>query len=68
MQVAATISAVVAVGVAIVALATLRHVPSGGSTEGTEAADAPEPRKLKVFTDMDCFGRTRGAVGTGEPG
>jgi DHA2 family multidrug resistance protein-like MFS transporter len=68
MQVAAAISAVLAVGVAIVALTTLRHVPSGGSTEATEDADAPEPKKPKIFTDMDCFGRTRGAVGTGEPG
>jgi DHA2 family multidrug resistance protein-like MFS transporter len=67
MQVAATISAVLAVGVAIVAVATLRHVPSGGSTEATET-EAPEPAapakpKVKVFADMDCFGRTRGAVG-----
>lgn len=66
MQLAATISAVLAVGVAIVALATLRHVPSGGSTEATEAANAPEPSKPKIFTDMDCFGRTRGAVGRTE--
>ena len=64
MQVAAAISAVLAVGVAIVAVATLRQVPSGGSTEGTEAAGVPEPSKHKVFADMDCFGRTRGAVST----
>ena len=65
MQVAATISAVLAVVVAIVAVAALRHVPSGGSTEGT-APEGAEPVKYKVFTDMDCFGRTRGAVGTSE--
>ena len=63
MQVAAAISAVLAVGVAIVAVASLRHVPSGGSTEATASEEA-EPVKHKVFTDMDCFGRTRGAVGT----
>ena len=63
MQVAAAISAVLAVGVAIVAVASLRHVPSGGSTEAT-ASEVAEPAKHKVFTDMDCFGRTRGAVGT----
>jgi DHA2 family multidrug resistance protein-like MFS transporter len=70
MQVAATISAVLAVGVAIVAVATLRHVPSGGATEATEAVEAPGPAKAfkpKVFADMDCFGRTRGAVSTTEP-
>jgi DHA2 family multidrug resistance protein-like MFS transporter len=65
MQAAAAISAVLAVGVAIVAVASLRHVPSGGSTEGT-ASEAGEPVKHKVFTDMDCFGRTRGAVGTSD--
>jgi len=67
MQVAAAISAVLAVGVAIVAVATLRHVPSGGSTEATEPAEEKEPAKAakpKVFADMDCYGRTRGAVGT----
>jgi DHA2 family multidrug resistance protein-like MFS transporter len=73
MQVAAAISAVLAVGVAIVAVATLRHVPSGGATEATEATEAveaPGPAKAfkpKVFADMDCFGRTRGAVSTTEP-
>jgi MFS transporter, DHA2 family, multidrug resistance protein len=66
MQVSAAISAVLAVGVALVAVATLRHVPSGGSTEGTETEGAPEPSKPKVFTDMDCFGRTRGAVSSTE--
>jgi MFS transporter, DHA2 family, multidrug resistance protein len=63
MQVAATISAVVAIGVAIIAIATLRHVPSGGSTEAT-ATEPERPMKTRVFTDMDCFGRTRGAVGS----
>lgn len=67
MQVAATISAVLAVGVAIVAITTLRHVPSGGSTEATESDEPGKPTKPKVFTDMDCFGRTRGAVSSSEP-
>jgi DHA2 family multidrug resistance protein-like MFS transporter len=66
MQVAAAISAVLAVVVAIIAVTALRHVPSGGSTEAT-APEGAEPAKHKVFTDMDCFGRTRGAVGTTEP-
>jgi MFS transporter, DHA2 family, multidrug resistance protein len=66
MQVAAGISAVLAVAVAIIAVASLRHVPSGGSTEGT-ADEGAAPAKHKVFTDMDCFGRTRGAVGSTEP-
>jgi DHA2 family multidrug resistance protein-like MFS transporter len=75
MQIATGISAVLAVVVAIVAVTTLRHVPSGGETEATEAEPAapgelaepmepPKPRKAKVFADMDCFGRTRGAVAT----
>jgi DHA2 family multidrug resistance protein-like MFS transporter len=53
MQVAASISAVVAVAVALFALATLRHVPSG-------ATEAPEP--TKQLPETDCFGRTRGCV------
>jgi MFS transporter, DHA2 family, multidrug resistance protein len=53
MQVAATISAVVAVGVAVFALTMLRQVPSN-ATEGAE--------ETKSTTDMDCFGRTRGCV------
>ena len=78
MQIATGISAVLAVGVAIIAVATLRHVPSGGATEATdeepaapldlatptEPVETPKPRKSKVFADMDCFGRTRGAVST----
>ena len=67
MQVAAAISAVLAFGVAIVAVATLRHVQSGGATEGTAPSDEAEPVKHKFFTDMDCFGRTRGAVSSTEP-
>jgi MFS transporter, DHA2 family, multidrug resistance protein len=68
MQVAAGISAVLAMGVAIVAVAALRHVPSGGATEATDAPDdeigagPATASKPKVFADMDCFGRTRGAV------
>jgi DHA2 family multidrug resistance protein-like MFS transporter len=52
MQVAASISAVAAVAVALFALTTLRHVPSN-------ATEAPEPTKLP---ETDCFGRTRGCV------
>jgi DHA2 family multidrug resistance protein-like MFS transporter len=53
MQVAATISAVVAVVVALFALTMLRHVPSSAS----EAAEEARP-----ITETDCFGRTRGCV------
>jgi DHA2 family multidrug resistance protein-like MFS transporter len=58
MQAAATISAVVAVVVAVFAIATLRHVSSGE----TEAAEPP-----KQVTETDCFGRTRGCVPTPVP-
>ena len=67
MQVAATISAVVAFAVAIIAITTLRHVPSGGLTEATDSDEPKMAMKTKVFTDMDCFGRTRGAVNSPEP-
>jgi DHA2 family multidrug resistance protein-like MFS transporter len=53
MQVTASISAVVAVVVALFAIATLRRVPSGAS----EPAAA-----TKQVTERDCFGRTRGCV------
>ena len=53
MQVAATISAVVAVVVALFALTTLRRVP----TSATETAEDARP-----ITETDCFGRTRGCV------
>jgi MFS transporter, DHA2 family, multidrug resistance protein len=53
MQVAATISAVVAVAVALFALTTLRRVPS----TATETAENAKP-----ITETDCFGRTRGCV------
>jgi MFS transporter, DHA2 family, multidrug resistance protein len=54
MQVAATISAVVAVAVAIFAVAMLRQVPSG-------AREGPDTRT--ATPEQDCFGRTRGAIG-----
>ena len=53
MQVAATISAVVAVGVAIFAVATLRSIPSGAREEAEKRTATP---------DQDCFGRTRGGI------
>jgi MFS transporter, DHA2 family, multidrug resistance protein len=53
MQVAAAISAVVAVAVAVFALIALRRVPSNA----TEAAEQAKP-----ITETDCFGRTRGCV------
>jgi DHA2 family multidrug resistance protein-like MFS transporter len=53
MQVAATISAVVAVAVAIFAVATLRQVSSGPG----ESAEQTGP-----ICETDCFGRTRGAI------
>ena len=55
MQVAASISAVVAVAVALFALTALRQVPSNA----TEAAEQAKP-----ITETDCFGRTRGCVPT----
>lgn len=55
MQVAATISAVVAVVVAVFALTVLRRVPSNA----TEAAESARP-----VAETDCFGRTRGCVPT----
>jgi DHA2 family multidrug resistance protein-like MFS transporter len=58
MQVAATISAVVAVAVAIFAIAVLRPVPSG-DREGSETRMATP--------EQDCFGRTRGAIGATVP-
>jgi MFS transporter, DHA2 family, multidrug resistance protein len=58
MQVAASISAVVAVAVAIFAVATLRHVTSGAG----ESAEATRP-----ICETDCFGRTRGTVGAAVP-
>ena len=56
MQVAATISAVVAVAVAIFAVTMLRQVPSE-TTHGTP--------KRTMTPDQDCFGRTRGATRRG---
>jgi DHA2 family multidrug resistance protein-like MFS transporter len=53
MQVAASISAVVAVAVALFAVASLRHV----SSNATDAAQQAKP-----LTETDCFGRTRGCV------
>jgi DHA2 family multidrug resistance protein-like MFS transporter len=58
MQVTATISAAVAVVVAVFALTTLRHVSEGA----TEAAEQAKP-----ITETDCFGRTRGCVPTPVP-
>ena len=53
MQVAASISAVVALGVALFAITALKQVlPSAG-----EVAEETEPT-----TEKDCFGRTRGCV------
>jgi DHA2 family multidrug resistance protein-like MFS transporter len=53
MHVAASISAVAAIGVALFALAALRRVPSSAG----EAAEEARP-----ITETDCFGRTRGCV------
>jgi DHA2 family multidrug resistance protein-like MFS transporter len=53
MQVAASISAVVAVAVALFALTALRRVPSNATDAGEHA---------KPITETDCFGRTRGCV------
>ena len=53
MQVAATISAVVAVAVAVFALTALRHVQSGRN-RGRRTGEAE--------SETDCFGRTRGCV------
>ena len=53
MHVAASISAVAAIAVALFALAALRQVPSS-------ATDMAEQAKSK--TETDCFGRTRGCV------
>jgi DHA2 family multidrug resistance protein-like MFS transporter len=58
MQVTATISAAVAVVVAVFALTTLRQVSEGA----TEAAEQAKP-----ITETDCFGRTRGCVPTPVP-
>jgi DHA2 family multidrug resistance protein-like MFS transporter len=58
MQVAAAISAVVAIAVAIFAVAMLRHVPSGARDSTEHGTVTPE---------MDCFGRTRGAIGAAVP-
>jgi len=53
MHVAASLSAVAAIAVALFALAALRQVPSS-------ATDMAEQAKSK--TETDCFGRTRGCV------
>jgi MFS transporter, DHA2 family, multidrug resistance protein len=53
MQVAAVISAVVAVGVAVFGVAMLRQVTSGA----TETAE-----QTKTITETDCFDRTRGCA------
>jgi DHA2 family multidrug resistance protein-like MFS transporter len=53
MHVAASISAVAAIVVALFALTALRRVPSSAP----EAAEPPKPK-----TETDCFGRTRGCV------
>jgi DHA2 family multidrug resistance protein-like MFS transporter len=53
MQVAATISAVVAVGVAIFTVVTLRRV----APESGETSEETGP-----ICETDCFGRTRGAI------
>jgi DHA2 family multidrug resistance protein-like MFS transporter len=58
MQVAASISAIAAVVVALFAVTTLRHVPSSA----TETAEHAKP-----ITETDCFGRTRGCVPTAVP-
>jgi DHA2 family multidrug resistance protein-like MFS transporter len=55
MQVAALISAVAAIGVALFAATALRKV----SPSATEAAEEAKP-----ITETDCFGRTRGCVPT----
>ena len=58
MQVAATISAVVAVAVAIFAVTMLRQAPT----------ETPEGTPKRTMTpDQDCFGRTRGAIGRPVP-
>jgi DHA2 family multidrug resistance protein-like MFS transporter len=53
MQVAASISAVAAIGVALFAVTTLKRV----SPSAAEAAEEAKP-----ITETDCFGRTRGCV------
>jgi DHA2 family multidrug resistance protein-like MFS transporter len=53
MQVAASISAVAAIAVALFAVTALRQV----SPSATEAAEEAKP-----ITETDCFGRTRGCV------
>jgi DHA2 family multidrug resistance protein-like MFS transporter len=53
MQVAASISAVAAIAVALFAVTALRHV----SPSATEAAEEAKP-----IAETDCFGRTRGCV------
>jgi DHA2 family multidrug resistance protein-like MFS transporter len=58
MQVAASISAIAAVVVAVFAVTALRHV----SSSATETADHAKP-----ITETDCFGRTRGCVPTAVP-
>jgi DHA2 family multidrug resistance protein-like MFS transporter len=58
MQVAASISAIAAVVVAVFAVTALRHV----SSSATETAEHAKP-----ITETDCFGRTRGCVPTAIP-
>jgi DHA2 family multidrug resistance protein-like MFS transporter len=53
MQVAASISAIVAVAVALFALTMLRQVPSSATDDAAEA---------RPIAETDCFGRTRGCV------
>jgi DHA2 family multidrug resistance protein-like MFS transporter len=53
MQVAASISAVAAIAVALFAVTALRHV----SPSASEAAEEAKP-----IAETDCFGRTRGCV------
>jgi MFS transporter, DHA2 family, multidrug resistance protein len=55
MQVAASISAVAAIGVALFAVVALKQV----SPSAAEAAEEAKP-----ITETDCFGRTRGCVPT----
>jgi DHA2 family multidrug resistance protein-like MFS transporter len=58
MQVAATISAVVAVAVAVFAVAMLRHASSAAGESAERPSATPE---------TDCFGRTRGAIRSAVP-
>jgi DHA2 family multidrug resistance protein-like MFS transporter len=59
MQVAAILCVVVAVAVAIFAVTTLRHVPAGARGDAEKGTS--------TMTEMDCFGRTRGAIGASVP-